>query len=178
MLDTVCLHRVYESFPAARGKTDPEGCMSIDSWEVDIIGSKSSSAAVSVADWASDKMDPEGCMSIDSWEVDIIGSKLSSAAVSVADCQEASKKDVNNTHSSNLKLSRQLETKLEMLRKNASIPDHQSVNEDEKSMLSSRISVVSIQPSVETACVRQNADIATMMEDTMMDFMVMDCIGV
>jgi hypothetical protein len=122
-----------------------------------------------------EKADHESCISLDSWEVDIIGSKASSAVVSeeVRLNQEESNRDLV-TPTNTLKLSKHLEMKLELLKKSSIASDLQASQDDDKSEVSGKVSVVSIQPSVETACVRQNADIAMMMEDTMMDFMVME----
>ena len=147
-LDPIPMQRVSKSFPAAREKTDHESCMSIDSWEVDIIGSRASSAVMS----------DNGCSSEDDPK----------------DANHAVDASPSLSSPNTLKLSERLEVKLEMLRKNSGISDTHGSIGDDKSTVSSRISVVSIQPSVESACVRQNADIALMMENTMMDFMVAD----
>jgi hypothetical protein len=137
-LDPVPMRRVSKSFPT-RGEMDNESCMSIDSWEVDIIGGNS--PVVSVVKGPTDVEPVENL--------------------------------VDDPTVNTLKLSEHLEMKLEMLRKNAGVSDPLSIGDD-KSTMSGRVSVVSIQPSVESECVRQNADIALLMEDTMMDFMVID----
>ena len=147
-LDPIPMQRVSKSFPAVREKTDHESCMSIDSWEVDIFGSKASSVVMSEHGCSND-IDPKDAHTVHD---------ASSSLVSP------------NT----LKLSKQLEMKLEMLRKSSGASDAHGSHGDNKSTVSSKISVASIQPSVESACVRQNVDIALMMENTMMDFMVTD----
>ena len=108
---------------------------------------------------AREKTDHESSMSIDSLEVDIIGSRASPAVMSDNRC--CNKDEPTDAHASPslfslnmLKLSEQLE----MLRKNSGVSDAHGSHGDDKSTVSSRISVVSIQPSVESACVRQNAD--------------------
>lgn len=107
-----------------------------------------------------DRRDQDGSMSLDSWEVDIIGSSRESPVIS------------SNTSCSTLKLDKHLESKLEMLRQNSELSDAQVSHADDKSFSDSVFSEHSIQPSVESACVRQNVNIAMLMEDTMMDFMV------
>ena len=50
-----------------------------------------------------------------------------------------------------------------------------SINNNQSSIhggATSKVSVVSIQPSIESECVRQNAEILLEMEDAMMDFLV------
>ena len=105
--------------------------------------------------------DKDGSMSLDSWEVDIIGSSRASPVVP------------SSTRSYNtLKLGKDLESKLEMLRQSSEVSDAHVSHADDKSFSDSVFSEPSIQPSIESACVRQNVDIAMLMEDTMIDFMM------
>ncbi|KAL7488861.1 hypothetical protein ACHAW6_014451 [Cyclotella cf. meneghiniana] len=122
-----------------------------------------------------DEVDHDGGVSVDSWEVDIIGSRNTlPSSVLVSDEEDSGAGSVHNTIHDTSSKNGSLSEKLEMLRNSAGVPGPQTNHGDDKSSLSGRVSVPSIQPSVESDCVRQNADIALLMEDTMMDFMVME----
>jgi hypothetical protein len=122
-----------------------------------------------------DEVDHDGGTSVDSWEVDIIGSRDTlSSPVIVSDEEDRGAGSVHNTNHDTSSKNGSLSEKLEMLRNSAGVPGPQTSHGDDKSSLSGRVSVPSIQPSVESDCVRQNADIALLMEDTMMDFMVVE----
>ncbi|KAL3790930.1 hypothetical protein HJC23_004912 [Cyclotella cryptica] len=120
-----------------------------------------------------DKVDHNSGMSVDSWEADIIGSRGASSSPLLVSDQDDNGAGYNTIHDTSSKCG-SLSAKLEMLRNSAGVPYPHANNGDDKSSLSGRVSVASIQPSVESDCVRQNADIALLMEDTMMDFMNME----